>query len=217
MMSLTYRTGRAAIRFVKMCCVRSVVLHPERLEIEGGFVLACTHLSHVEPCLLTAISHRPIDWMTRIEFYKYRPIGAMLNAAHCFPVNRCGVPVRSIRTAIERARQGRIVGIFPEGGVAGGAASAMNGGPIKQGACLVALRAGVPIVPVAVLGTEMFTRVKPWLPFKHGRTWAIVGQPIAPPKNEPHRRAARHMMAKLLSAAFVSLYRELSTTCDVRT
>jgi 1-acyl-sn-glycerol-3-phosphate acyltransferase len=153
--------------------------------------------------------------MTRIEFYRYRPVAAFLNAGHCFSVDRSGVPVQSIRTAIRRAREGRIVGIFPEGGVAHGKASAMHGGPIKRGACVVAIRAGVPIVPVVVLGTEMFTRMKPWLPFKHGRTWVIIGKPIPPPLEEPRRRIAREKMADVLAGAFISLYQELTTTCDI--
>src|SRR5688500_19406824 len=50
--------------------------------------------------VLTALVRRKIDWMARVEFYKYR-IGAWaLYAMDCFPVNRFGVPVSAIRTAV---------------------------------------------------------------------------------------------------------------------
>ena len=144
MITPVYRTARAFCRFVHLCCVRLVVVHRHRLNQSGGFVLACTHLSHVEPAILTALVDRQIDWMSRIEFHRYRPVARFLKAAGSFPVDRKGVPVKSIRTAIERAQAGKIVGIFPEGGVARGKMSVMQGGPIKKGVCVVSHRAAVP-------------------------------------------------------------------------
>jgi 1-acyl-sn-glycerol-3-phosphate acyltransferase len=215
MTPITYRLGRALFRFIKLCCMRMVVLHPERMELPGGFILACSHVSHVEPCLITAMARRHVSWMTRIEFYKYRAIGRLLDASGSFSVDRYGVPVRSIRTAIERAQAGRIVGIFPEGGVARGAASMMRGGPMKKGVCVVSYRAAVPVVPVVVLGTQRLTRVGPWMPFKWGKLWVICGEPVRPHLNEPRRRVARQLMARDLQAAFRALYEELCSTCGI--
>lgn len=210
-----YALGRAISRFVCFNCVRSVVLHRERAEAAGGFVLACTHLSHLEPCLVTAVLRRKVDWMARIEFYRNWLFARVLNAMDAFPVDRQGVPVRSIRTAIERARQGRLVGIFPEGGVAQGADSAMRGAPIKMGACVVSYRSEKPMLPVVVLGTNHLNRVGPWLPFKNARVWMIFGEPIYPRLGEKRRRVARELMAADLRAAYQSLYRELCASCGL--
>ena len=215
MITPVYRMGRAFCRFVQFCCIRQVVLHRNRLDRSGGYVLACTHLSHIEPMLLTAIADRQIDWMSRIEFHKYRLVSWLLEAGGGFSVDRHGVPVRSIRTAIEKARAGKIVGIFPEGGVARGRMSVMQGGPIKKGACVVAYRAGVPVLPVVVLGTEALTRVGPWLPFKHARLWVIVGHLVHPRLDEPRRKVARELMAKDLQAEFQAMYQEICTTCSL--
>jgi 1-acyl-sn-glycerol-3-phosphate acyltransferase len=91
----------------------------------------------------------------------------------------------------------------------------MRGGPIKHGACLVACRAGAPIVPVVVLGTDKLTRVGPWLPFKHARIWMIFGEPVYPPQGEPRRRVARRRMGVALQQRFGDLYRELCSTCGI--
>ncbi len=215
MVTPIYRMGRSICRFVQLCCIRLTVLHRNRLERSGGFVLACTHLSHIEPMLLTAMVDRQIDWMSRIEFHKYRIVSYLLEAGGGFSVDRNGVPVKSIRTAIEKARDGKIVGIFPEGGVARGKMSVMQGGAIKKGACVVSYRAKVPILPVVVLGTDALTRVGPWLPFKRARLWVIVGSLVHPRLDEPRRKVARELMAQDLQVEFQAMYRELCATCGL--
>jgi 1-acyl-sn-glycerol-3-phosphate acyltransferase len=160
---------------------------------------------------------RPIDWMARLEFYRNRLAALALRAMEAFPVDRFGVPVGAIRTAVGRARAGRVVGIFPEGGVAQGPDSVMCGGPIKLGACVIALRAGVPIVPVAVLGTKQLTRVRPWIPFP-GRQitlWVMFGRPIHPPAGPVSRRAARLEMGERLRQEYLAVYQELCASQQV--
>src|SRR5205814_2261853 len=95
-----------------------------------------------------------IDYVARMEFYRNFFGAWLFRALGAIKVNRQGVPVSTIRTALKRLRQGRIVGIFPEGGVSRGQASVVNGGPIKYGACLLACRARLPVVPVVVLGAH---------------------------------------------------------------
>ncbi len=217
MTSLPYAVGKAFCRFVCLCCVRAVILHRERANLPGGYILAVSHLSHVEPALVGALIDRKVDWMSRIEFYRYHVFASILNAIDAFPVNRTGIPVKAIRTAIARVRAGRIVGIFPEGGVAHGPNSVMRGGPIKKGACLISLRSAAPIIPVVVLGTDKLTRVAPWLPFKNAPIWMIFGQPLHPPTIDPHlgRRGALDQLARDLQSRFQSLYHELRTTCNL--
>ena len=127
------------------------------------------------------------------------------------PVDRFGVPVKAIRSAIARARQDRVVGIYPEGGVAVAKVSMLFGGTFKRGACTVALRAGVPIVPVVMVGTQMMNAVKPWLPFRRARVFVNYGHPIFP-KSLHGRKTHRQMRIELadqLAIAFQAAYREL--------
>lgn len=185
------------------------VVRPEAAERPGGYVLAPTHLSHLEPFCLGILIRRKVDWMARLEFFRRRWAAAILYAVDSFPVNRFGVPVRAVRTAIARARAGRVVGVFPEGGVATGAQSVCRGGPAKKGAFAVACRANVPVLPCVVLGTYALNEVKPWLPFRNARIWVIYGKPIEPNPDAPTRRQAREEMAAAWKAQVRELYDEL--------
>lgn len=204
-----YTVGKFFGRWIYALSIKGEVLRREVPDRRGGYVLAVTHLSHLEPFVVTSVVPRKIDWMARIEFYRWRPFAWVLHAMDAFPVNRFGVPVSAIRTAIARARAGRVIGIFPEGGVATGKESACRGGPIKQGACLVALRAGVPIVPCVVLGTHMLNEFEPWLPFGRAKLWIAFGEPIEPVRDTLNRKAARRAMSRELGDAFCSLYQEM--------
>ena len=179
----------------------------------GPYVLACSHLGHVEPFLVATVMRRKIDFVARIEFYRSRIVAFLLRSLDAIKVNRQGVSVSTIRTSLDRLRRGRIVGIFPEGGVSRGAASVCVGGPIKLGATLIACRAGVPIIPCVVLGSHELSKIGPWLPFKHAYVWMAFGEPIAPVnpgRTRATRRAAYAEMGKKLQASMMLLYHDLS-------
>jgi 1-acyl-sn-glycerol-3-phosphate acyltransferase len=139
----------------------------------------------------------------------------MLRNLGAFSVNRQGIPVSSIRRAIEHARQGEVVGICPEGGMAQGTNAAFRGGKIKKGVCSVAIRSGVPVVPCVMLGTPALNSVKPWLPAKRGKLWVAYGDPLPPPQGKS-TRAKREAFRDELSAAYIKLYGELQSQFGVQ-
>jgi 1-acyl-sn-glycerol-3-phosphate acyltransferase len=201
-------------RFVKRQCLREVLLNAERANRQGGYLLAPTHVSHVEPVLLTCLLDRPITWMARVEFFRIPVLASMLRWADSFSVNRQGVPIHAIRTAIARASNGEIVGIFPEGGCRKGDDLAMRGGRIKQGICTIALRANVPIVPVVVLGTHALNAIDPWIPGHQGKIWVAFGKEIVPPPfptSRRERRVVRQQLARQLEEEYIRAYHELLT------
>lgn len=210
-----YRFGQVLARVGIFNSLHVRILHPRAMRRQGGYILACSHLSHVEPFLLSALMPRRIDWMARMEFYRLKFYAMLLDCIDAFSVNRQGVPVRAIRTAIARVRSGRVLGIFPEGGVVTGAESVCRGGAIKRGACLVACAAGTPIVPVVMLGTHELNRIGVWIPWRRGRIWVAFGEPIEPrnpppgPSGARQRRLQRQEMAEELRQAFMRLYAEL--------
>lgn len=214
----TYRLLNTVCRFIKQQCAREVILGRENVPIGGGFIMACTHVSHMEPMLISTILHdRPIHWMARLEFYRYFWSRRMLDRVLAFPVHRQGVPVSSIRTGIRLASEGRIVGIFPEGGCRVGKHLAIRGGKIKQGVCVIACRAQVPIVPVVVIGTNRMTHVSAWFPGKDTRLWIAFGKPIAPlpPPKPTDRRRTRDALAEQVEAEYQRLYQLILSRGDV--
>src|SRR5580692_9447327 len=139
-----YRIGTGWWRLAFALTVRLRALRLDAIDHPGPFIIASTHLSHLDPFLLSfAVRHRQIDWMARIEFWKYHLTGWFIEWMDAIPVRRFGVAASAVRTAIERLKRGRVVGICPEGGVAQGTRSVMRGGPMKKGVCLISYRTGV--------------------------------------------------------------------------
>src|SRR3954467_2948875 len=85
---LHYWTWWNIVRFVRWNTLNVQEINAGVLDRLGGFVLACTHVSHLEPVLLAPSLRRKIDWMARLEFYKYRVVRWLLNSVGCFPVKR---------------------------------------------------------------------------------------------------------------------------------
>jgi 1-acyl-sn-glycerol-3-phosphate acyltransferase len=206
-----YSTFVTAGRLVFVVTIRLHLLRPQLAEREGGYILALTHLGHVDPFCSSVLVRRPIRWMARREFFQFRILSWLLGKMGAFSVNRQGIPVSSIRRAIELAREGEVVGICPEGGRKCGAESAFRGGQIKKGVCSVSIRSGAPVVPCVMLGTPALNHVIPWLPLKRTKLWIAYGEPLAPPPGKS-TRATREALRDQISQAYVRLYGELRAT-----
>jgi len=207
---LLYALSCGLFRHACRSCLDTRYITPHFMHECGACLLAVTHLSHLEPPLISAAVRQPVHWLTRGEFYR-SPIAAAFFRSHLtIPVDRFRASPSTFHRAIATIRRGGTVGILPEGGVAAGEASCLVGGPIKGGAALIALRSGVPIVPVAVYGADQLNCVRAWIPF--GRKSPLViaaGPPIAPPAPAPprgERRAARHALTNRLAEAFTDLH-----------
>jgi 1-acyl-sn-glycerol-3-phosphate acyltransferase len=209
-----YRAGRVATRFILFCTMRVRTRHADVPERTGGYVLALSHQGHLDPFLAGTLQQRPIAWMTRKEFFKYGWARWLIRKLNGFQVNRQGIPVSAIRHAIAAARAGEVVGICPEGGVVCGADACFRGGRIRRGACSVAIRAGVPVIPCVILGSARLQQVGPWLPAKRGRLWVAYGQPILPAATKSTKQT-RDALARQIESAYVALYDEMTRTMAV--
>lgn len=215
-MDWPYRLCCLGGRFVFFCTMRVHLIRREAMNRPEPYLIACTHLSHLEPFLLGVLAPGPIDWITRTEFFKYRPVAWLLRRLNAIEVRRFGVPVSAIRTSIKRLESGRVVGICPEGGVAKGTDSCIRGAPIKHGVCLLSYRTGAPVLPCVILGADKLNCVSPWLPFRRARLWVAFADRAIEPRLDLDRRAARKLMAEELGREYVKLFRELLQTFDIK-
>jgi 1-acyl-sn-glycerol-3-phosphate acyltransferase len=134
----------------------------ENVPTNGGFVLACNHLSNFDPWPL-GMPLWPRHWlrfMAKAELYWW-PAKYVLNSAGAFPVHRGRTDVEAVETAVRLAREGNVVVMFPEG-------TRRTKGLVKKhrarshsGAARIALEAGVPLVPAAVAGTDRLLTLGP--------------------------------------------------------
>jgi 1-acyl-sn-glycerol-3-phosphate acyltransferase len=209
----SYHSGKTLVRLLLGCATRVRVIRRENTNRTGGFLLAANHISHFDPFIISSVIGRKIDWMTMAEFFRPRVLGLLLHAVDAFPVDRNRADRKSIRTAIERLKEGRIVGLFPEGGIRDGARSLLEGAPLRPGASTLAHIAGVPILPCVIVGSDRLYSTRRWLPASGSRTpvWIAFGNPISHfPGLE--KSDARARIEFELAAAFKSLYAELQQT-----
>jgi 1-acyl-sn-glycerol-3-phosphate acyltransferase len=203
-----YWLGRALMRRIFSDTLRISSFGTEAANRPGGWLLACSHVGHLDPFCLGAVLPRKISWMARVEFYRRWWSGVLLSLVHAFPVNRQGVPVSAIKIALSRLACGEVVGLFPEGEINTGGESVLRGAPIKRGVCLLAAHSGRPVLPCVILGTDKLNAIGPWLPFRRGRLWIACGDFIEPVQGG-NRRAARAEMAQRIERALVELYARL--------
>lgn len=178
------------------------VLRREYAERPGGFLLASNHISHFDPLIISGVVRRKIDWMAMAEFFPKPVVGQFLRAVDAFPANRDRADRKTIRTAIERLKRGRAVGIFPEGGIRHGEMSILHGAPLRSGVSALADLAKVPIVPCVILGSDRLYSARRWLPLRRTPIWIAFGDAIPNSKNRDETE--RHF-----NGAVQNLYAEL--------
>jgi 1-acyl-sn-glycerol-3-phosphate acyltransferase len=142
--------GRLTVQPVVSFFTRLRVYGKERVPREGGIVVACNHFSWVDPPALGAASPRTIHYMAKIEAHAVPGLGAFIRAFGCFPVRRGESDRDAVRAMRAVVRDGLALGLFVEGtrqrsGVPGTA---------QPGAAMVGLQEDVPVVPVAVHGSQ---------------------------------------------------------------
>jgi 1-acyl-sn-glycerol-3-phosphate acyltransferase len=138
---------------------------------EGGFVLACNHVSSFDPWVLgmPLWPKRFLRFMAKSELY-WPPLKYVLNGVGAFPVRRGQRDVQAIETAVQLARERHVVTMFPEGTRrTKGLVKRFEARP-RSGAARIALEAGVPLVPAAVKGTDKLLRL--------GRLSVAYGTPV---------------------------------------
>ncbi|HTO24478.1 MAG TPA: lysophospholipid acyltransferase family protein [Gaiellaceae bacterium] len=138
---------------------------------EGGYVLACNHVSSFDPWPLgmPLWPKRWLRFMAKSELYWW-PLKLVIDGAGAFPVRRGQADAAAMATAVTLARDGNIVTMFPEGTRrAKGLVKKFEARP-RSGAARIALDAGVPLVPAAVKGTDRLLRL--------GKLKVAYGKPV---------------------------------------
>lgn len=148
----------------------------DRMQVptEGGAILAGNHRSYMDPVILWCVAPRFVHFMAKEELFKGF-IGWALPRLWAFPVDRAGADRVAITQATSFLEAGDLVGIFPEG--TRGSEDSMGGA--HGGAAFIAIRTGVPVVPVAFVGTEHVWPRGQRLP-KLRRVTIRYGRPIMP-------------------------------------
>jgi len=157
----------------------------------GGVLLASNHRSLLDPFVIGCCVRRPIYFMAKQELFENRFAGWILNALGAFPVRRGESDEQAMATALALLERGEAVVIFPEG-------TRHRSGPLrppKRGVGRLVLESGVPVVPIAVTGTE---RARRGILFRPVRVDIRCGRPLTYPRVEaPSRHLANEVTARI--------------------
>ena len=129
---------------------RSRVRGLENVPQEGPLLVIANHLGLADPPLLGASLSRQVAFMAKQELFRWPVIGPFLKRLGAFPVHRGRLDLPAMRRAYRLLEKGAALAIFPEG-------MRSRNGKLSyafRGAAQIAVRANVPILPVAISGTE---------------------------------------------------------------
>lgn len=184
--SLVSRIFYTLIRgLVVAICVgytRARVVGKHNIPKSGAFLLAPIHRSNIDTPLAAAVTSRRMRFMGKDTIWKVKPIGWIISALGAFPVTRGSADREALKRCITVLESGEPLVLFPEG--------TRQSGPLVQplfdGAAYVAVKAGVPIIPVGIGGSEgvMPKGSKMIYPRK---CVLVVGEPIVATADETGR------------------------------
>ena len=116
----------------------------------GGFLIASNHVSYLDPLALGVACPRSIYYMAKRDLFENHAFALLLDLAHAFPVKRGAPDLGALRAAIKKLKSGKGLLLFPEG------TRQQDGklGDPEAGVGFLAAKAGVPVIPAFVTGTQ---------------------------------------------------------------
>ncbi len=181
-----YRVVRPAVIGLCRVLFRVRVRGLEHVPAAGAYVVAPTHRSLLDIPFTAFITRRRIRFMAKRELFASRLGARIWTALGGIPVDRGSPTARTALRACEEAlRAGEPVAVFPEGTRHHGPRL----GPLFDGAAWLAVRTGVPIVPVGIDGSEEILASGRSVP-RLARVAVVVGEPVTVPDGATTRRRA---------------------------
>jgi 1-acyl-sn-glycerol-3-phosphate acyltransferase len=146
----------------------------------GGAVLASNHVSYLDFifCGLGAQqSRRLVRFMAKKSVFTNRISGPLMRGMRHIPVDR-EAGLASYRQALDALKRGEVVGVFPEATIS----RSFTIKELKSGAARMAAAAKVPLIPMAVWGTQrLWTKGRPrTLTRRHTPISILIGEPLRP-------------------------------------
>lgn len=164
--------GRPVARWLARRRWEVVVHGAEHVPRQGGVVLASNHIGLIDGPLLAAFAPRPVHALTKSEMFEGRA-GTFFTHAGQIRLDRWNPDPWAVRVCLRVLREGRVIGIFPEGRRGAG-----DFRRVHRGAAYLALVSGAPVVPVAIVGTREPGGAKSSLPPKRARLDIVLGAPF---------------------------------------
>jgi len=179
-------TGFAAV--VSFCFYPCRVYGRENVPKKGGFILASNHESNIDPVLLPVACPRRMRFLAKDSLFKPPVLGAIIRFGGGIPLKRASADRGALSEALFQLEQGWPVLIFPQG--------TRGGTKIQAGVGFLAVKSGMPVVPVYIEGTGKVLPKGTKFP-RRTAVKVIFGKPFRLSSDIPFVDAAEMVMQKI--------------------
>ncbi|MBP2642911.1 MAG: 1-acyl-sn-glycerol-3-phosphate acyltransferase [Firmicutes bacterium] len=167
-----YSVLRFLLHTILKAFYRYEVVGTENLP-KQGMIIAANHVSYWDPFVMGCglPKTKKIHFMAKEELFKVPVLKQIMTLGGTFPVRRGAADRNAIRMSVAFLEKGDALGIFPEG-------TRSKDGKVRRlqpGMAMIALKAGVPIIPTAIIGTLKFSQGQ-WFP----KFSVVYGNPVLP-------------------------------------
>lgn len=159
-----YFIGKKICTVILKPLYRVQTVGKENFPKDGGVLICSNHINNFDPPVVGFTCPRTIHFMAKEELFHVPILKQLLPTINVFPVKRGLSDKKAIRTGLTLLKEGKVLGLFPEG-------TRSKTGEIGKGlagAGFFALRTDAKIVPCAIIG--------PYKPFRQVKV--VYGQPI---------------------------------------
>ncbi|MCG3089959.1 lysophospholipid acyltransferase family protein [Sporosarcina cyprini] len=159
-----YPLGKFLVSTIFFPLYRIQVIGKENFPDEGGVLLCANHIDNFDPPVVGITCPRTVHFMAKEELFKVPVLKSILPSVNAYPVKRGMSDREAFRTTLKLLKEGKVVGLFPEG------TRSKTGelGKGLAGAGFFALKGNAVVVPCAIAGS--------YKPFK--RLKVIYGKPL---------------------------------------
>lgn len=172
-------------RLITFFTMKATVTGMENFPAQGPALMVINHLGDADAVLVAAYIPYPIEALGKIELYDHPLVGPVLRAYGIIWVHRGQPDRKAMRAALDGLAEGRVVSMAPEGRES--VTGELEEG--NQGAAFLAIKSTVPIVPIALTGTQNENTYGHLKRLKRARVTLTVGKPFI--LQEPAERHAR--------------------------
>ena len=148
----TWAVGRVYMGWPARLFSRPRAYGLDRIPRVGGLVYAINHLHWIDIPIVGLLSPRTVHFVAKIEAAGFPLLGKFLQAHGTIPIRRGESDRDAVRAMRREAREGEVVGLFVEGT----RMKTGRPGPAQPGAAMVALQENVPVMPIAIYGTQFW-------------------------------------------------------------
>ncbi|MEI6438124.1 MAG: lysophospholipid acyltransferase family protein [Candidatus Omnitrophota bacterium] len=175
---------------VSFCFYPCQALGRENIPKTGGCIYASNHESNIDPVLLPVVSPRRIRFLAKDSLFAHPVFGALIRFGGGIPLKRGSADRGALTEVLQSLKDGWPVLVFPQG--------TRGGEKVQAGVGFLAVKSGVPVVPIYIEGTDKVLPKGAKLP-KRTSVKVIFGKPIVFSSDVDSTAAAQQVMQAILA------------------